>query len=334
MTPPGREASASRRGVSIVLLNWNSLPLVLDAAASAVAQQDVDVELIVVDNGSADGSLEALRARFPAARVIEMGFNSGFTGGMNAGTAAARHPFVLWQNADLVLSPDYCARGLDVMAAEPDVGAVGGTVYKLVDGRRTQRVDQAGFTVSPTHRAKFLVRAAPQDTVGVGGSCPLFRRSALASVQGPVGYVLDPWYFAYGEDIDVMLRLNLAGWRVRYAPELLAWHVGSASTVPQSRFYEKPDRMQVHHLKNRLATIIKTLPAPVLRGRALALLLTELGLPWYLLARRPRSILNWILAWGRVWTERRRLLRDRGAIQSATSPQSVARLRALLRERA
>src|SRR6266849_5412410 len=122
--------------VSIVVLNWNSYPVVLDAAASALAQTGVRVELLVVDNGSGDGSLEELKRRYPQARFIEMGFNSGFTGGMNAGTDAARGEFVLWQNADLVLAPDYCSRALAAMRADPAIGGAGGLVRRLVDGRR------------------------------------------------------------------------------------------------------------------------------------------------------------------------------------------------------
>lgn len=326
-----REETVS--GVSVVLLNWNSLPVVLDAADSAIRQRGVEVELIIVDNGSQDGSLAVLRKRFLKARFIEMGFNSGFTGGMNAGTEAGRHPFVLWQNADLILSPDYCARAVRAMSSDDSLGAVGGAVYQLVDGERTARLDQAGFTVSVTHRARFLKISQARDVVGVGGSCPILRRAALESIRAPVGYLLDPWYFASFEDIDAMLRLNLAGWKVRYIPEMLAWHIGSASTVPRSRFYQKPDAFQVHHLKNRVATIIKSLPRAVLLRRLPPLLFTEIATPLYLLLRHPGSILNWIAAWREVWRARKRLLRDRMAIQASASPRAIARLQMLLQER-
>lgn len=320
-------------GVSVVLLNWKSWPVVLDAADSAVTQRGVEVELIIVDNGSQDGSLAALRKRFRRARFVELGFNSGFTGGMNAGTEAARHPFVLWQNADLLLSQDYCAQGVHAMTSDQTIGCVGGTVYRLVDGKRTTELDQAGFTVSPTHRARFLRVSRSRDVVGVGGSSPLFRRAALDSIQTPVGYILDPWFFASYEDTDAMLRLNLAGWKVRYIPDMLAWHVGSGSTVPHSRFYEKPDAFQVHHLKNRVASIIKSLPHPVLLRRLPLLLVTEIATPVYLALRRPRSILNWIAAWREVWRARKRLLRDRVAIQGSASPRAITDLRMLLEER-
>ncbi|MDP3938140.1 MAG: glycosyltransferase family 2 protein [Deltaproteobacteria bacterium] len=318
--------------VSIVLLNWNSSAVVLDAAASALAQKGTSVELLIVDNGSKDGSLEELKRRFPDARFLEMGFNSGFTGGMNVGTDEAHGEFVLWQNADLILSEDYCTRAVAAMRAESALGAVGGSVYLLIDGSRTSVVDACGYTLSATHRTVLLPTTREMDVVGVSGSCPVFRRKALEDLRATAGYVLDPWYFTYGEDVDVMLRLNLAGWRVRFVPDMHAWHVRSASTKPRSRFYEKPDATQVHHLKNRLATIIKTLPMSLIWRRIATLVATELLIPGYLLLRRPRSLVNWAAAWCLIWKERGRLLRDRAAIQGATAGSSVARLSALLRK--
>lgn len=317
--------------VSIVLLNWNNHPVVLEAAASALAQRSVRVELIIVDNGSSDGSLPKLKKRFPGARFIELGRNTGFTGGMNAGTQIASHEFVLWQNADLVLDPDYCTHGIGLLQRDHTLGGVGGTVHRLVDGRRTELFDAAGFTVVPTHRAVFVRSEREQDVVGVAGSCPLFRLAALQAASRPVGYVLDPWYFAYGEDIDLMLRINLAGWRLRYVPNLLAWHVNSGSTVPRSRFYQKPNHIQVHHFKNRLATVVKCLPTRTLVRRLPILLITEVGVPFYLLVRNPRSVINWLVAWHNLWTERQRLLNDRFRIQSDATPGARLRLDDLLR---
>jgi GT2 family glycosyltransferase len=319
--------------VSIVVLNWNSGDTVCDAAESALAQTGVAVELLVVDNGSTDGSLDELRQRFPTARFIELGSNTGFTGGMNAGTDAAQGEFVLWQNADLVLASDYCARAIALMRRERDVGAVGGLVQRLVEGQRTDVFDACGYTLSTLHRAAAVPNPeTEQDVIGVSGSCPIFRRAALESVRAVTGYVLDPWYFTYGEDIDVMLRLHLAGWRVRYVPEIRAWHVRSGSTVPGSRFYEKPEATQVRHFKNRIATVIKTYPTGLLLRRLPVLALTEAALPFYLLLRaRPRSILSWIRSWGQLLKERRRLVRDRGSIQRQAHPGAGERLQGLLR---
>ncbi len=268
-----------------------------------MGQADVPIELIIVDNGSEDGSLAELRDRFPHARFIEMGYNSGFTGGMNAGIAAASGEYVLLQNADLLLADNYCAGAVATMQKEPQVGAVGGKVYRLANGQRTTELDACGYTLSRTFRTRLLEPDAERDVLGVSGSCPVFRVAALSTIRAPVGYVLDPWYFAYSEDVDLMLRLNLAGWRVRYVPHLLAWHVRSGSSVPAARFYEKPDHYQVHHL---------------------------LALPAYLVWHRPASVANWLHGWSAVRGELSRLLRDRRGIHSGDGPANTARVQSLL----
>jgi GT2 family glycosyltransferase len=316
--------------VSIVLLNWNSYSTVLDAAAAACAQTDVDVDLVIVDNGSSDGSLGELKRLFPRARYIEMGYNSGFTGGMNAGTQAAEGPFVLLHNADLILANDYCARAVESMNADGELGAVGGIVYRIVDGAKTNQLDACGYTLTPTFRAALVSPEHKQDVLGVSGSCPFFRLSALSAVRAPVGYVLDPWYFAYFEDMDLMLRLNLGGWRVKYDPAMVAWHVRSGSTVPASRFYQKPAPILVHHLKNRIATVIKNSPHVLLPRTALPLAFTELAVPFYLLSHRPRSVKSCGAAWAAVWGERARLQRDRAAIQRNATPDGIRRVRSFL----
>jgi GT2 family glycosyltransferase len=319
--------------VSIVLLNWNSSATVIEAAESASDQTGVRVQLLIVDNGSTDGSLETLKRQFPHAQFIEIGFNSGFANGMNAGSTVAAGEFILWQNADLVLAPDYCALALQTMRADDTIGAMGGLVHRLVNGHRTNVFDASGYTINALHRAVAVSnRTVAQDVVGVSGSCPILRRRALEDIRRPVGYALDPWYFTYGEDIDVMLRLHLAGWRVRYDPAMLAWHVRSGSTVVGSRFYERPDVTQVHHFKNRVATIAKTYPVPVLLRRLPLLVMTELVVPPYLLLKgKPRGIWNWLRSWGQFLKESPRLLRDRKTIFARADHENQARTQALLR---
>lgn len=316
--------------VSIVILNWRSYPIVMDAAQSALAQRGVNVELIVVDNGSRDGSIPELRLRFPAARIIELGNNSGFPNGMNTGITAATGEYVLLQNADLVLDENYCAFGLSVMSSIDRVGAVGGLVQRLVKGERTDTLDACGYTLSSSFRARLLDQEQRGEVVGVSGSCPLFSAAALRDAERPVGYALDPWYFSSFEDIDLMLRINLAGWAVYYEPTMRAWHVRSGSTVTASRFYGKPVPLVRHHMKNRLATVIKNVPAAQLRTW-LGAILTEIGIPVYLLWKRPAALKAWIGAWWSIAREATRLMSDRRRILRNAAPELQERLFRLIR---
>jgi len=305
--------------VSVVILNWRSYPIVMDAAQSALRQRAVNVELIVVDNGSDDESIPQLRSRFPEARIIELGHNSGFPHGMNTGIKVATGEYILLQNADLVLDENYCAFGIGVMSSIDRVGAVGGLVQRLAKGERTDTLDACGYTLSRTFRAQLLDHNRGGEVVGVSGSCPLFSAEALRDVERPVGYALDPWYFSSFEDIDLMLRFNLAGWAVHYAPEMRAWHVRSGSTVAASRFYEKPVPLVRHHIKNRLATILKNIPAIQLRTW-LGVIVTEVAIPFYLLRKRPSTLKAWIGAWWSIGLEAPRLLRDRMRILRKGGP--------------
>jgi len=317
--------------VSIVLLNWRSYPIILEAAETAAAQLDVEVELIIVDNDSNDGSLPELKRRFPQARFVEMGVNAGFAAGMNAGVAVATGEFVLLQNADLVLALDHCALAVAAMRKDPSLGAAGGKVNRLVDGRRSDTLDGCGYMLDGRFRGVKVQPDRGGIVMGVSGTSPFLRATAIADVSRPVGYLFDPWYFAYFEDIDLMLRLNLAGWRVRYVPELRAWHLRSHSTGGSTRFYARTGWTLQHTLKNRLATIVKDCPRALLWRLGPSLVITELLLPFYLLLRRPSGLPVLARAWRIAWNDRKRLLAERGAIQrQAVEKQAVSRFDALV----
>ena len=132
--------------LSIVLLTWNGRDLVLDCLASIEreirARSDagrLETETIVVDNGSADGSVEAMRARFPWAEVVALPRNIGFAAGNNAGLARAKGRMVCLLNNDTVVQYDgfeACVRHLD---AHPEVGAVGPQLLHP-DGRKQNSI--------------------------------------------------------------------------------------------------------------------------------------------------------------------------------------------------
>ncbi len=104
--------------VSVVIVSWNTRELTIAAVASALAQQtDAEVEVIVVDNGSVDGSVAALRERFAGLRVIAVGRNLGFSGGNNVGLARARGEYTLLLNSDAALRPGALQALLQVCGA-------------------------------------------------------------------------------------------------------------------------------------------------------------------------------------------------------------------------
>lgn len=215
--------------VTVVIPNWNGrrwLPGCLDAIAS---QEVKPVEVIVVDNGSGDGSLEYLRAERPDVRVIELQRNTGFAHAANRGIAAARGEFVALINTDVALERDWVRRMQAVLGADPGLASVACKMLSMED--RT-RIYDAGDVLRRDgvceQRGRFGRDDGRWDEPGeVFGACAgaaLYRRDAVLEVGG-----FDERYFAYLEDVDLSLRLRMAGWRCRYEPAV-ALHAGESSS--------------------------------------------------------------------------------------------------------
>ncbi len=215
--------------VSVVIPNWNGHRWLAPMLDSIDAQQLAPVEVIVVDNGSHDGSLAYLRDQRPDVRVLELARNTGFAHAANLGAQAARGRLVALLNTDIVLAPDWLARMARAIGSDPAVAAVACKMLSLED---PERVYDAGDILRRDgvceQRGRFTRDDGRWQTPGeVFGACAgaaLYRRSALLSVGG-----FDERYFAYLEDVDLSLRLRLAGWRCRYEP-VVALHAGGGSS--------------------------------------------------------------------------------------------------------
>jgi GT2 family glycosyltransferase len=215
--------------VSVVIPNWNGrewLPRCLRALA---AQRLAPAEVIVVDNGSRDGSVEYLRGEHPDVRVLALGVNTGFAHAANRGLVAAQHEFVALVNTDVELADDWLT--LTSRALEDDLGA-GAVACKMLSMADPGRVYDAGDILrrdgACEQRGRFMRDDGRFDEPGtVFGACAgaaLYRRSAVLELGG-----FDERYFAYLEDADLALRLALAGWRCRYQPAV-ALHAGEGSS--------------------------------------------------------------------------------------------------------
>jgi hypothetical protein len=212
-----------------VIPNWNGrrwLPGCLDA----LGRQDLaPAEVIVVDNGSSDGSLEYLRAEHPDLQVLALGANTGFAYAVNRGLQTARGELVALINTDVVLDPDWLGRMAGALRDDPGAASVACKMLELDDPRF---VYDAGDVLrrdgACDQRGRFQRDDGRWDTPGeVFGACAgaaVYRQSALRAVGG-----FDERYFAYLEDVDLSLRLRLAGWRCRYEPAV-ARHAGEGSS--------------------------------------------------------------------------------------------------------
>jgi GT2 family glycosyltransferase len=257
--------AASEPKVSIVIPNRDGATprdglTYLDLVMGTLAEQSFrDFEVVVVDNGSADDSVQYLRESWPEVKVVELGENRGFSAACNAGIAAGRGPYVALLNTDIELSPDWLELLVGELDRDPRIGFATGKIMRHDD---RDVIEQAGHDFFTCGR--FEPRGLDERDEGqyderratpiVTAAAAMYRRGAFEQVGG-----FDEDYFLYCEDGDVCLRMLLRGYSGLYVPEPKAFHVrggtvgAAASDLP--RFFL---------VRNALITLLKDLPASVL----------------------------------------------------------------------
>lgn len=238
--------------VTIIVLSWNRREETLECLESLREAWFCGAKAMVVDNGSRDGSVEAIRERFPDLEVIALPENLGFAGGNNVGMRAALERgarAVLLLNNDTRVAGDFLGWLVASMNEHPRAAAVSGAVLRY---DRPEVLDVAYLDIFFGHGLVHRrgVNALPgqgfdverQIEVGVG-SCLLIRREALERVG-----LLDEEYFAYHEEVDWCFRARQAGFEIWYQPLSRIWHHGSRSTIDASKTAPAPRESDVPQL--------------------------------------------------------------------------------------
>ncbi len=272
----------SRPRVAAALANWNGARYLQQCLEALRGQSCALQQIVVVDNGSTDGSADWLAAQDDVT-LIRHASNEGYCRGYNRAIEATDTPFVLLLNTDAYLEPDFVESCLQVLEADVDCAAVTGAFYE----EATRQHIGGGFWLRPQMRMLPIpALEQPQEVFGVTGAAALYRRAALENIRIE-GQIYDEAYFSYGEDIDLAWRLRAFGWHAAYTPGARAHHVGSGSLGGALRFFDKPTFFQRQALRNRYLTLVKNA-----RGRDLLHILpvmcaAELVLWPYLLLRQP-----------------------------------------------
>ena len=270
--------------MSVVVVTWNGLHL-LRPCVEALRRQSVDHELIVVDNGSQDGTAAWVTQAAPSARLIVLSRNHGFAGGNNAGMRVARGDLVVLLNNDTIPAPTFLAEITQPLTEAPDVGAVAGV---LTFAHRPDLVAAAGICVSRdgVHREvqalepTAALSGAPVEVFGASGGAVCLRRAALAGTG-----LFEERFFNYLEDADLAWRLRLRGWRCLLAPRARAGHVYSATSG-----YASPAKRRLLAL-NRWRVILRCMPDALLRVCAASILRYDLLASLYgCIARQPEIL--------------------------------------------
>jgi GT2 family glycosyltransferase len=214
--------------VTAIVLNWNGLDATRRCLASLATQQPAPPAVRVVDNGSTDGSAEALAAELPPEVFLGLEANHGFAGGLNHALPHVTTPYVLLLNNDAALAPDTLARLVAALEADPGAAAATPTIYHGDPPAR----DARWYAGSHLGRWTAVVHhgATPPDgrthAVSYASACCLLIRTADLAAM-PEGY------FMYFEDVELCDRLAAAGRRILWVSGAQAWHAGGASTGSQ-----------------------------------------------------------------------------------------------------
>jgi len=265
-------------GVSVVILNWNGVGLLeacLPSVVEAARRYPQDCQVLVVDNGSTDGSVELIRESFPTVEALPLGDNLGFSKGCNQGVAAATHPLVVLLNNDVAVEHDFIAPLVRILQEHPDAFAVTPRMDHW-DRQRTFCTAIGG----ELHQGRFVqlwaIDGDHQDLCGVVaptlftcGAAMAFRTEAFQELGG----FDDLYHPYYWEDTDLAYRAWKRGQPSWYQPESRVYHMVSAtmkrSGIPWT-FYLRRNRYLFHwrNLTDNglLAAHIATLPWEVLRS--------------------------------------------------------------------
>lgn len=226
--------------ISICIVTYQALGLLRDCLRSLYENVGLNFEVIIVDNGSKDGTAQMIEQEFPAVRFVENETNLGYTRPMNQALQMGSGRYLLQLNPDTLVLPHALERMVEFLENHPEAGICGpkvlnsdGTLQKPCRrGEPRPLAVLAYFTglarLFPDSKVfgQYLMSYIDEDethpVAGVSGSCMLIRRA----VVDQIGY-LDERFFAYQEDADYCLRARQAGWQVCYFPEAQIIHFGS-----------------------------------------------------------------------------------------------------------
>ena len=255
--------------VTIIIPNYNGLVFMETCLKALEKQTCRDFDLLVVDNGSTDGSAQWLKEHaIPSVFLAE---NTGFSGAVNVGIRAAETPYVILLNNDTEAEPEYVEELLKAIERSPGIFSVS---PKMVQMYHRELMDDAGDLSSIMGWA--YQRGVGRETWRYDRPCRVFSACAGAAIYRravfeEIGF-FDEMHFAYLEDIDVGYRAKIAGYENRYCPSAVVYHVGSGTSG--SKYNSFKVRLAA---RNNVYLNYKNMPAAQLLVNSIPIALGILG---------------------------------------------------------
>jgi GT2 family glycosyltransferase len=298
--------------VAVILVTFNSAAYLSQTLTALRLQTILPKRVLVVDNGSTDDSVAVAQATYPSVEIVRSAENLGFAKANNLAVDMSDDcEFVALLNADASPQPRWLEELANATEGRPNCASFGS---RLIQAAADETMDGTGDVYHTSgmawRRDHGQLASQPSEKVPTIGACAaaaLYRRDAFQKVGG-----FDNDYFCYLEDVDLSLRLRLAGYDYHYVPTAVAIHVGAASSIRHSDFYV------YHGQRNLVWTYMKNMPGPLFWKFLLPHVLLNLAsIVWFSLRGQARPILKskrdalrGLLA---VWHKRRMIQHHRKA---------------------
>lgn len=219
--------------ISVVILNWNGANYLSNCLDSVIMQDYHPIEIIVVDNGSSDFSVELVKSKYHGIRLIENRSNLGFAAGNNIGIREANGEYLVILNNDAELENRCLSEMKRAIDQDPIFGCCASKIYLKFE---ENLLDAAGIAICPDGLSIGRGRLESGDLYNEeeevffgSGCCMMCRREMLEDVKVGDQY-FDESFFMYADDTDLGWRTRLRGWKTIYTPEAKVYHVHSASS--------------------------------------------------------------------------------------------------------
>ncbi len=218
--------------VSLLILNWNGKELIRDMLNSLRKNKfGVPYEVIVIDNASKDGSQEFIEKNYPEVKQLYMEKNLG-TGAFNYALPYCKGKYVIQLGNDMKFTNDSFRNAIKILEKDKTIAAV---IPKLINLYNKKQIDFGGEWVSRTLYCGMIntIKESNREKEILGCGCGVMKKDIIKKIGG----IYDPDFFLYGEDIDLGLRIRLAGYRCIYSPDSVMYH---AHATTNTVAYPKP----------------------------------------------------------------------------------------------
>jgi GT2 family glycosyltransferase len=307
--------------VSVTIVTYNSGRFIKRCLESVLEQKYQNLEVVIVDNASTDGTVDILEQFAETCRIYYNDENLGFAAAQNQAIALAQGEWVLTLNPDVLLLPNFVQALVDAGTVDPKIGTVCGkllTIRASFDLPEKQVVDSTGIYFTPMLR--HLDRGSQEVdnghylnyeyVFGATAAAALYRRSMIEDITIQ-GEFFDRDFFVYREDADVAWRAQLMGWRCLYTPHARGYHV--RAVLPGNR-RALPAVINMHSVKNRFLMRIKNMTPDLYRRNWLSITARDVLVVGACLLHEHTSLKAfWFLAknWRRFVAKRQEIMKRR-----------------------